>query len=762
MLASVRKMDYNGGESETSGGKNLEELQGYVSNVRYRNEENGYTVFDIVSDEEEYTAVGYIGGLEPGISLLLRGEMGVHPSYGEQFQVSSYEELAPADAVEMERYLGSGAIKGIGVALAARIVKRFKEDTFRIIEEEPERLAEISGISEKKAMDIADQMQRKKDLRQAMMFLQKYGIQMTLGVRIYQKYGLEMYRIINDNPYRIADEIPGVGFKRADEIATKVGIRVDSDYRIRSGIVYTLQQAVAYGHTFLPWEKMLKMATDILGVEEEAIGTQVENLAMERKLILQKREGCEYPDVYLASFFYMEQKAARMLRKLDVTYPGKEAELTRFLELEEKEQGITLDDMQKQAIRSAVQEGLLILTGGPGTGKTTIINAIIRYFEMQNLDIALAAPTGRAAKRMSEVTGIEAKTIHRLLEIGGGLEQQGAFGRDEENPLEYDVVIIDEMSMVDINLFYALLKALVAGTRLILVGDADQLPSVGPGSVLRDMIEANTVPVVRLNKVYRQGEESSIVVNAHCINQGKMVALDNKNRDFFFLKRYDANQVINVTLQLILQKLPGYVDASPYDIQVMTPTRKGLLGVEHLNEVLQHYLNPESPSKEEKKVGNTLFREGDKVMQTKNNYQLPWEVTNRYHVVIDQGMGVFNGDTGIIHKIDHAMERVEVLYEEARVVVYPFAQLDELELAYAVTVHKSQGSEYPAVVIPLLQGPKPLMNRNLLYTAVTRAKRCVTLVGDEHVFTQMVENGQQLTRYSGLKERMREIEKEEC
>ncbi|MBE5906209.1 MAG: ATP-dependent RecD-like DNA helicase [Lachnospiraceae bacterium] len=740
----------------------MEELQGYVSNVRYHNEENGYTVFDIVSEEEEYTAVGYIGGIEPGLSLLLHGEMGVHPSYGEQFQVSSYEEVAPADAIEMERYLGSGAIKGIGVALAARIVKRFREDTFRIIEEEPERLAEISGISEKKAMDIGDQMQRKKDLRQAMMFLQKYGIQMTLGVRIYQKYGIEMYRIINDNPYRIADEIPGVGFKRADEIATKVGIRVDSDYRIRSGIVYTLQQAVAFGHTFLPWEKMLAMAAEILQVDTDVVGAQIENLAMERKLVLRKNETGEYPDVYLAGFFHMEQNAARMIKELDVAYPVKETELTRFLDMVEKEQNIRLDDLQKQAIRSAVQKGLLVLTGGPGTGKTTIINAIIRYFEMENRDIALAAPTGRAAKRMSEVTGVEAKTIHRLLEVGGGMEQQGTFGRDDENPLEYDVVIIDEMSMVDINLFYALLKALVAGTRLILVGDADQLPSVGPGSVLQDMIEAGTVPVVRLNKVYRQGEESSIVVNAHCINQGQMVSLDNKNKDFFFLKRYDANQVINVTLQLVLQKLPGYVDAGPLDIQVMTPTRKGLLGVEHLNEVLQHYLNPEKPSKEEKKVGNTLFREGDKVMQIKNNYQLPWEITNRYNVVIDQGMGVFNGDTGIIRKIDNVMERVEVVYEESRVVFYPFAQLDELELAYAVTVHKSQGSEYPAVVIPLLQGPRPLMNRNLLYTAVTRAKKCVTLVGDERVFAQMVENGQQLTRYSGLKDRMREIALEGC
>lgn len=740
----------------------MTELQGYVSNIRYQNEENGYTVFDIVSEEEEYTAVGYMSGIEPGITLLLRGEMVVHQSYGEQLQVSSYEEVAPADALEMERYLGSGAIKGIGVALAARIVKRFGEDTFRIIEEEPERLAEVTGISEKKAMDIADQVAQKKDLRQAMMFLQKYGIQMTLGLKIYRKYGLEMYRIMNENPYRIADEITGIGFKRADEIARRAGIRIDSDYRIRSGIQYTLQQAAGYGHTYLPWEKLLNLAAGILELEEEVIGTQVENLAMERRLVLKRREGEEFPDVYLSGFYHMESKCARMLQDLNVDYKVKTEELQRFLTMMEKEQNFVPDEVQKQAIMAAVQKGLLVLTGGPGTGKTTIINTIIRYFEMENMDIMLAAPTGRAAKRMSEVTGIEAKTIHRLLEVNGAADEQGTFGRDEENPLEVDAVIIDEMSMVDISLFYALLKAVVAGTRLILVGDADQLPSVGPGSVLRDMIEAKTVPVVCLKKVYRQKDESSIVVNAHKINQGEMVELDNKNKDFFFVKRYDANQIINITLQLVLQKLPKYVDAEPFDIQVMTPTRKGLLGVEHLNEVLQQYLNPPKPGKEEKKVGSQVLREGDKVMQIKNNYQLAWEIVNRYQVVVENGMGVFNGDTGKITKIDPVLEQMEVCYDENRRVLYPFGQLDELELAYAVTVHKSQGSEYPAVVIPLLAGPKPLMNRNLLYTAVTRAKKCVTLVGDEQVFAQMVENGRQQTRYSGLGERMKEMELGEC
>ena len=738
----------------------MKELKGYVSGIRYRNEENGYMVFDIVVEEEEHTAVGYLSGIEPGICLKLYGEETMHPSYGEQFVVSSYEEVAPADVLEMERYLGSGAIKGIGVALAARIVRKFQEDTFRIIEEEPERLAEVSGISEKKAMDISDQMQQKKDLRQAMMFLQKYGINMSLGVKIYQKYGIEMYRIINENPYRIADEISGVGFKTADEIAKKVGIRVDSDYRIRSGIQYTLMQATASGHTFLPWDVLLRTAGIVLEVDGERIGVQIENLAMEKKLILKKasNEEAEKPDVYLPSYYYKEYNSAVMLQQLNVDYNVKEEELKRYIEYIEKDQGIILDQIQKEAVYTAAKKGLLVLTGGPGTGKTTIINTMIRYFEMENLDIMLAAPTGRAAKRMSEVTGVEAKTIHRLLEINGGGQEQGEFGRDAENPLETDVIIIDEMSMVDIVLFHALLRAIMPGTRLILVGDADQLPSVGPGAVLHDLIVAGTVPVVALKKVFRQEGQSKIVLNAHKIQKGEMVELDNKNRDFFFLKRYDANQVINVTLQLILEKMPKYVGAEPMDIQVMTPTRKGLLGVEHLNEVIQYYLNPQKPTKEEKKSGGTLFREGDKVMQIKNNYQLTWEVVNRYNVVIEHGMGVFNGDMGVIKKIDTIMERVEVVFDENRLVYYPFNQLDELELAYAVTVHKSQGSEYPAIVIPLLQGPRPLMNRNLLYTAVTRAKKCVTIVGDENVFYQMIQNENEQRRYSGLVHRMMEVE----
>lgn len=740
----------------------MEELKGYVSAIRYRNDDNGYTVFDLVSEEEEHTAVGYFSVIETGICLRLVGQYTHHTSYGLQFSVESYEEEEPADVLEMERYLGSGAIKGIGVALAARIVNRFKEDTFRIIEEEPERLAEVSGISENKAMQISDQMQEKKELRQAVMYLQKYNINMNLGLKIYHHFGMEMYKVINENPYRLADEIEGIGFRTADEIARKAGIHIDSDFRIRSGILYTLQQRAGQGHTYLPWEQLLRDASGILEVDTDIIEVQIMNLVMEKKLIVKEieKDGVLLRQVYASGYFYTERNCAAMLLALNDKYAVAEGKVENFFTCFEREQGIELDEMQKQAIYMAAGNGLLVLTGGPGTGKTMTINAMIQYFESEGMDLYLAAPTGRAAKRMSEMTGYEAKTIHRMLELGG--EDYSGFQKNEDNPLETDVIIIDEMSMVDIHLMHALLKAIMPGTRLILVGDAHQLPSVGPGTVLQDILEGGACPVIELKKIFRQAGESQIVVNAHAICNGEPVLLDNKNNDFFFLKRYDANKVINTILELVLNKLPSYVGASSFDIQVLTPTRIGLLGVENLNQVLQQYLNPAAKDKEEKKVGQTIFRQGDKVMQIKNNYKLEWEVTNRYGVTIDQGLGVFNGDVGIIGKVDDYMEFVEVIFDEGRKVIYPFKQLEELELAYAVTVHKSQGSEYPAVVIPLLQGPKPLMNRNLLYTAVTRAKKCVTIVGNQEVLWEMIENGTPVKRFSGLKDRIKEVKAEGC
>lgn len=732
----------------------MESLAGYVEHIIYRNADNGYTVLNLVSGEDEITCVGIFSAIAEGENIEAQGEYTEHPTYGQQFKVTSFEEKAPEDEEAIERYLGSGAIKGIGLAMAARIVRRFKGDTFRIIEEEPERLAEIKGISNRKAMEIASQVNEKRDLRQAMIFLQQYGITMNLAVKVYQAYGQDVYGIIRENPYRLADDIDGVGFRTADEIAARVGIRMDSDFRVRSGILYTLLQASGEGHTYLPETELTPRASKLLNVTAEQVEKQYMDLAIERKIILKQME--DQTQIYAASFYYMEANTATMLKRLNVSYDVSDAEIEQRIRGIEKKSGMTLDEHQVTAVKEAVRNGLLVITGGPGTGKTTTINTIIRYFELEGLEIFLAAPTGRAAKRMSETTGFEARTVHRMLELNGGAEGSGGFERDESNPLEADVIIVDEMSMVDISLMYSLLKAISVGTRLILVGDVNQLPSVGPGSVLRDIIQSHACNVVMLTKIFRQASTSDIIVNAHKINHGEEVILDNKSMDFFFLKRYDADVIINVVLQLIKQKLPKFVDATPYDIQVLTPMRKGLLGVERLNGILQRYMNPPANDKVEKEYGSTVFREGDKVMQTKNNYQLAWEIRTKFGLTVDKGLGIFNGDMGIIRQINDFAEQMIIEFDEGRMVEYPYKLLDELELAYAITIHKSQGSEYPAVVIPLLSGPMMLMNRNLLYTAVTRARKCVTLVGNEVTFQQMIQNTSQQKRYSGLCDRLKE------
>ena len=734
--------------------KTVESLAGYVEHIIYRNADNGYTVLNLVSGEDEITCVGIFSAIAEGENIEAQGEYTEHPTYGQQFKVTSFEEKAPEDEEAIERYLGSGAIKGIGLAMAARIVRRFKEDTFRIIEEEPERLAEIKGISNRKAMEIASQVNEKRDLRQAMIFLQQYGITMNLAVKVYQAYGQDVYGIIRENPYRLADDIDGVGFRTADEIAARVGIRMDSDFRVRSGILYTLLQASGEGHTYLPETELTPRASKLLNVTAEQVEKQYMDLAIERKIILKQME--DQTQIYAASFYYMEANTATMLKRLNVSYDVSDAEIEQQIRGIEKKSGMTLDEHQVTAVKEAVRNGLLVITGGPGTGKTTTINTIIRYFELEGLEIFLAAPTGRAAKRMSETTVFEARTVHRMLELNGGAEGSGGFERDESNPLEADVIIVDEMSMVDISLMYSLLKAISVGTRLILVGDVNQLPSVGPGSVLRDIIQSHACNVVMLTKIFRQASTSDIIVNAHKINHGEEVILDNKSMDFFFLKRYDADVIINVVLQLIKQKLPKFVDATPYDIQVLTPMRKGLLGVERLNGILQRYMNPPANDKVEKEYGSTVFREGDKVMQTKNNYQLAWEIRTKFGLTVDKGLGIFNGDMGIIRQINDFAEQMIIEFDEGRMVEYPYKLLDELELAYAITIHKSQGSEYPAVVIPLLGGPMMLMNRNLLYTAVTRARKCVTLVGNEVTFRQMIQNTSQQKRYSGLCDRLKE------
>ena len=601
-------------------------------------------------------------------------------------------------------------------------------------------------------MEIADQVNAKKDLRQAMIFLQQYGIHVNLAVKIYNTYGQEIYRILKENPYQLADDMEGVGFRTADEIAAKVGIRTDSDFRIRSGIQYALLQAAGEGHTYLPMDELTRRTSLLLDIDPEHIEKHYMNLAMDRKIVMRQNE--DVTQIYSASFFYMEANVATMLKQLNIKYDVSDAEIEQRIHAIEKKSDIQLDEHQIQAVREAIRNGVLVITGGPGTGKTTTINTIIRYFEMEGMDIFLAAPTGRAAKRMSETTGFEARTIHRMLELNGGMDGNAGFERNEQNPLETDVIIIDEMSMVDISIMYSLLKAVVAGTRLILVGDVNQLPSVGPGSVLKDIIDSHQFNTVMLTKIFRQASTSDIIVNAHKINRGEEITLDNKSMDFFFLKRYDADKIINVTLQLIKQKLPKFVEAAEYDIQVLTPMRKGLLGVERLNGILQQYMNPPDKKKTEKEYNGTVFREGDKVMQTKNNYQLEWEIRSKYGLSIEKGTGIFNGDMGIIQQINEFAETMTIAFDENRMVEYSFKLLDELELAYAITIHKSQGSEYPAVVIPLLTGPRMLMNRNLLYTAVTRAKKCVTLVGNDETFNMMIQNTTELKRYSGLKDRL--------
>lgn len=732
----------------------METIKGYVDHIIYRNADNGYTVLVLIVDEEEITCVGVFSEIADGENIEAVGEYTEHQVYGRQFKVESFEEKEPEDEVAIERYLGSGAIKGIGIALAARIVRRFKKDTFRIIEEEPERLAEIKGISERKAMEIADQVNAKRDLRQAMIFLQQYGITMALAVKIYNKYGNDVYGILKENPYRMADDIDGVGFRTADEIASKIGIRTDSDFRIRSGIIYALQQASGEGHTYLPMGELTKRASDLLDISPEYIEKHYMNLAMDRKIVMQQ-DG-DKTQIYSNVYYYMEANTASLLKQLDVNYDVPDIEIEAALRKIEKKTNMSLDEHQVEAVKEAARNGLLIITGGPGTGKTTTINTIIKYFEMEGMDIFLAAPTGRAAKRMSETTGFEARTIHRMLELNGGVEGNAGFERNDTNPLETDVIIIDEMSMVDISLMHSLLKAIAAGTRLILVGDVNQLPSVGAGSVLKDIIDSECFHTVKLTKIFRQASTSSIIVNAHKINKGEPVALDNKNRDFFFLKRYDADQIINVTLQLVKEKMPRYVEADEFDIQVLTPMRKGLLGVERLNTILQMYLNPPDKRKREKEFRGVIFREGDKVMQVKNNYQLEWEIRTKYGLSIDKGTGIFNGDTGIIEEINDFAETMTISFDEGKMVEYSFKNLEELEHAYAVTIHKSQGSEYPAVVIPLLSGPQMLLNRNLLYTAVTRAKKCVTIVGNDETFNMMIQNNIEAKRYTGLKARLQE------
>ncbi len=747
--------------------RNVNYVEGFVENIVFRNEDNGYTVFDIKYKGEHVTCVGSISYINAGEFITANGEFVQHAIYDMQFSIKSYEFKTPDDEKSVRRYLSSGAIKGIGEKMAERIVNTFKEDTFRIMEEEPERLAEIKGISMTKAMDIAAQLVDKRDIRKAMIFLQDYGINMNLANKIYSHYGQNIYTIIKQNPYKLADDIDGIGFKIADDIAVKVGIRVDSDFRIKSGIFYILQQASMQGHIYLPMEELEVGVKGLLLIDIPDIEKFIMDLVIDKRLVVKiTPDGTK--NVYAAIYYYMELSVAKRLTDLEVHTAENEEYFEKRIGEIEKNTKIELDDIQKTAVKTAVENGLMVITGGPGTGKTTTINTIIKYFELEGYEIRLAAPTGRAAKRMTETSGYEAQTIHRMLEISGGISDDNSdrasqgmhFERDESNPLETDVIIVDEMSMVDINIMNSLLKAVAIGTKLILVGDVDQLPSVGPGNVLKDIINSGCIPVVKLEKIFRQAAESEIVINAHKINKGEHVVLNKYSRDFLFVRRDSADAIIAAMCTLIKSKLPGYVNADINDIQILTPSRKSAVGVERLNRIMQDFLNPADVTKMEKTFGDVTFREGDKVMQIKNNYQMEWEKKSRYGITYESGTGIYNGDTGVIEEINTFAERIIVKFEDEKYVSYEFKQLDELELAYAITIHKSQGSEYPAVIIPMFTGPRMLMTKNLLYTAVTRAKKCVCMVGVEDYFHQMASNESEQKRYSSLDERIRQIRAE--
>ena len=738
-------------------------IQGTVEYVIHRNPVNGYSVVELSDDEGLLTIVGTLPELSPGELIEVEGSFVTHPSYGEQLVVEHFAFCRPEGVRAVERYLAAGIIKGIGPQLAARIVSRFQEETLSVMENDPKALASVNGISAKGALKIQAQMLEKKEMRDALLYMDGYGIPLPLATRIFERYGASLYTVLTENPYRLIDDLTHVGFRIADEIARRTGLAEDSAFRITSGLHYALQQALEAGHVFLPFSSLLSYGSELLGLPEDTVAEGIENLAFDKRFVIRDLAGVRV--VYLSTYYYMELDAAARLTALSGEIPLSEELIAREIrQIESRFASLPLDELQLEAVRAAITQGLTVITGGPGTGKTTIISAILRYFEEKDMTVELCAPTGRAAKRITEASGRPAKTIHRLLRDAAFTVQQPEtdgllrFIRNEANPLEADVVIVDEVSMVDLPLLHALLKAILPGTRVILVGDADQLPSVGPGNVLKDIIRSGVIRTIALSRIYRQEAGSDIVINAHRINRGEAIDPGAKSSDFLFIRRPTAEQVQDAVIRLTARSLPEYVKADPSEIQVISPSRKGPLGVEALNRILQKALNPPGAGKKERNFPKGTFRVGDKLMQIKNNYQKEWTCDDG--LTRRGGTGIFNGDIGVLKDIRFFTEELVILFDDDRTAVYQFSEAEELELAYAITVHKSQGSEYPAVVLPLLNVPAPLMTRPLIYTAVTRAKNCVCLVGSPEVFQKMVDNNTEQRRYSSLHVRLIEMSRE--
>lgn len=732
-------------------------IQGTVEEIIFQNESNGYVVAILESEDEMVTIVGYIPVVNIGETIRIEGTWQHHKKFGQQLKVENYYPVVPATTNGIINYLSSGLISGIGPKTAEKIVGKFGEEALDIIQYNPQRLKEIGGIGKKKIKKIAESYGEQLEIKEVMLFLQQYDISSKYGIKIYKKYGKKTISKVKENPYRLSEEVFGIGFKMSDKIAMSMGIDFNSKYRIGAGIKFALMKYSTEGHTYIFKDNLIKKSKEILQISEEEIENGITAMTLDNNLKLENVDG--EMRVYSIPFYTAEANVSKKLVELSIVeMPSVNLDVEKEIETIENKEGIYLADNQREAVKEAVKNGVSVITGGPGTGKTTTINTIIKLFEMKDLDILLAAPTGRAAKRMSEATGKEAKTIHRLLEYSFVDDSIGmAFGRDDGTPMESDVIIIDEASMVDILLMNNLLKAVNPGTRLILVGDVDQLPSVGAGNVLKDVIDSKIIKTVQLDEIFRQAKESMIVVNAHRINKGEYPHLNKKDKDFFFMPRKNPEDIQKTILELVNKRLRKFNGYDPIaDIQILSPMKKGDVGVNMLNQKVQEILNPKSSLKRERKQGDTTFRVGDKVMQIKNNYNTEWKIYDGSKVV-KKGDGIFNGDLGIITKIDNEESELNIKFDDSREVVYPFSQLDELRLAYATTIHKSQGSEFPVVIIPISWGPPMLLTRNLLYTGITRAKELVVLVGMEKYLYTMISNNRITKRYSGLSRRLKDV-----